>query len=49
VKLAYIILSLVFLLTSIYGLEKFIASRRNVNVLVKMQDKQGAKRAQVKS
>lgn len=48
-KLAYIILSLVFLLTAIYGFEKFIASRRNVTVPVKMQDKRDDKKFQAKS
>lgn len=47
-KLSYIILSLIFLLTAIYGLEKFFASRRNVNVPAKIQDKRDDKQAQIK-
>jgi len=48
-KLAYIILSLVFLLTASYGLEMFIASRKGVKILVKIPDKRDDKKVLTKS
>ncbi len=48
-KLAYIILNLVFILTASYGLEKFFAGRREKQSEVKAADKRESKRIQAQS
>jgi len=48
-KLAYIILNLIFILTASYGLEKFFAGRREKQSEVNAADKRESKRVQAQS